>query len=346
MAKKKKTKKKPKPEGKRSFIRRQLTANSAITDKEIQDNWNALATGESLALKAVKRERTEFAKLQAFNQQDGLTDFYSSQAALLLAQYKNIEQLLGPAGSDWTWPGEHCETLLREAIQKILPPSLGVGKGYVHGIRNEGGSIERCPEIDILIYNREMFAPLFSMDKFVIVYPESVVAAIQVKRSLDANTLAKAVENVVEAKRHVLNTCRFNSTVITEKLFSAIVSFEEGITAGDATAVSGSYKSALQPHITEFHHGFVLPDFICSLSNLFLLFTGVNINKMGYQAFAAEQDGKNVALSALLFFLMRKIRPFGLHLPPAFPEKMTVKGYLPVWEKPSEESKPASTSSE
>ena len=30
---------------------------------------------------------------------------------------------------------------------------------------------------------------------------------------------------------------------------------------------------------------------------------------------------------------MKKIRPFGLHLPPAFPEKMEVLDYVKLWEK-------------
>lgn len=335
----KKRLKKRKKEGIRSFIRRHLATNGVITDEDIQETWNALNAGRTLSLKVIKRERTEFVKLQKFDQQQGLIDFYSAQTTVLLEQYENIEQLLGPPGAEWTWPGEHCETLLREAIQKILPPSLGLGKGYVHGKRTEKGAIERCPEIDILIYNREMFAPLFSMDNFLIVHPESVVAVIQVKRSLDANTVVKAVENVVNAKRHILNTCNFNSSVITEKLFSAVVSFEEGINAPNAKTLSSSYKTAVQPSINDFQHGLLLPDFIGSLSNLFLLFTGLNVKRMGYQAFPAIQNGRNVSLLVFLCALMRKVRPFGLQLPRGFPENMPVNDYFSVWEEPPKNAK-------
>jgi hypothetical protein len=43
----------------------------------------------------------------------GLVDFYSSQAEVILAQYRNINQLLGET-NDWTAPGTHCEVLIRD----------------------------------------------------------------------------------------------------------------------------------------------------------------------------------------------------------------------------------------
>jgi hypothetical protein len=246
----------------REFVRREILGNDKITDEEIQKNWQATGSTTPLNIATIKRERTLFNKLLQYDQDSGLVDFFSSQASLLLAQYRNIEQLLGPPGSDWTWPGEHCETLLREAIQRQLPPSLLVGKGYIDGVRKTENGVERSPEIDILVYNREMFAPLFSMDHFVIVRPESVVAAVQVKRTLDANTLAKAVQNVVAAKHHVSETCQFNGSVTTQNMFSAVVSFEEGVQAPGQANLSESYATAIKPHISEFHHGYFLPDFI------------------------------------------------------------------------------------
>jgi hypothetical protein len=96
----------------RSFVRRQILADEAITDDQILHNWKALYGTAALTLKTIRRERTLFTKATQYDQEKGLIEFYSSQAELLLRQYQNIEQLLGPAGSDWTWPGEHCETLL------------------------------------------------------------------------------------------------------------------------------------------------------------------------------------------------------------------------------------------
>lgn len=317
----------------RAFIRRQIIADEKISDDQILLNWQALYGAAPLTLKTIRRERTLFAKATEYDQEKGLMEFYSSQADLLLKQYNNIEQLLGPAGSDWTWPGEHCETLLREAIQRILPPSLRVGKGYVYGTRKTENGIERSPEIDILIYDADQFAPVFSMGQFVIVRAESVRAVVQVKRTLDANTLKKAVDNVVSAKQHVLATCQFNGSVTTEKLFSAVVSFDEDVQPQKQTALSTTYGTVLQPHISEFHQGYVLPDFVGSLNGIFLHFTGVNTNTMLYQAFQSIQSGNNVALPFLLYMLAKKIRPYGYHILPAFPRTMPLAGHVPLWEK-------------
>jgi hypothetical protein len=317
----------------RAFIRRQIIACENISDDQILQNWQALYSAAPLTLKTIRRERTLFAKVTAYGQERGLMEFYSSQADLLLKQYHNIEQLLGPASSDWMWSGEHCENLLREAIQRILPPSLRVGKGYVYGTRKTENGMERSPEIDILIYDAEQFAPVFSMGQFVIVRAESVRAVVQVKRTLDANTLKKAVDNVVSAKQHVLATCQFNGTVTTEKLFSAVVSFEEGVQSHKQTVLSTTYESVLRPHISEFSHGYVLPDFVGSFSGICLHFTGVNTNAMLYQAFQAIQGGNNVALPLLLYVLVKKIRPYGYHILPAFPKEIPLAGHVSLWEK-------------
>lgn len=327
----------------RAFVRRQILADEAITDDQILQNWKALYATTQLTLKTVRRERTLFAKATQYDQEQGLIEFYSSQAELLHRQYQNIEQLLGPAGSDWTWTGEHCETLLREAIQRTLPPSLRVSKGYVYGVRKTENGMERSPEIDLLIYDADQFAPIFSMDKFVIVRAESVRAAIQVKRTLDANTLQKAVRNVVAAKQHVLATCKFNGGVTADKMFSAVVSFDEDVQSGKQTQLSKTYETTLLPHISEFHHGYALPDFVGSLNGLFLHFTGVNTQRMLYQAFPSVLDGKNVALPFLLFMLAKKIRPFGYHILPAFPKKLPLTGYVPLWEIPPDPKTPDAT---
>jgi hypothetical protein len=209
-----------------------------------------------------------------------------------------------------------------------------VGKGYVYGVRKTEDGIERSPEIDLLIYDADHFAPIFSMGNFVIVRAESVRAAIQVKRTLDAGTLKKGMQNAVTAKQHVLATCQINGSVTTERMFSAVVSFDDALQLKNETDISKTYSTVMQPHISEFHHGYALPDFVGSLSGYFLHFTGINTQRMLYQAFPSIQDGKNVALPFLLFMLAKKIRPFGYHILPGFPRRLPLAGYVPLWEQP------------
>jgi hypothetical protein len=127
-------------------------------------------------------------------------------------------------------------------------------------------------------------------------------------------------------------------------MFSAVVSFDEGVQSDKQKELSKSYATVLQPHISEFHHGYVLPDFVGSLNGIFLHFTGVNTQRMLYQAFPSVLEGKNVALPFLLFMLAKKIRPFGYHILPAFPKKLPLTGYVQVWDKPPD-PKPDTTES-
>lgn len=62
----------------------------------------------------------------------GLIDFYSGQAAVMLAQYEDINRLLGDT-DDWTHPGTHCKVLLRSFLRKHVLAGMSVDKGFVFG---------------------------------------------------------------------------------------------------------------------------------------------------------------------------------------------------------------------
>lgn len=101
-----------------------------------------------------------------FDLAPGLVDYYSSQAALMLTQFENINHLLGPT-RDWTHPGDFCEILLRDFLRRFLPPNLNVDKGYIYGRATVGGKDSHCPEIDILIHDAHRYPPLFRMNDLV-----------------------------------------------------------------------------------------------------------------------------------------------------------------------------------
>jgi len=54
--------------------------------------------------------------------QDGLLEFYSSEADVLLARYKNINHLLGKTRHH-THPGALCEALIRDILRRNVPES-------------------------------------------------------------------------------------------------------------------------------------------------------------------------------------------------------------------------------
>lgn len=306
--------------GKKEFVFGLLREDPGISDNDAALAWEKDNPSDKLAVATVKKFRTEFEEWDAYDEAEGLQEFLSSQGTIVLEQFAHIEKLLGPAGSDWQWVGEHCEVLIRQFLRSFLPPSLALGKGYVHGVLEEGGVKTRCPEIDIIIYDQEKFAPFFIMGDFVIVHPKSVMAMLQVKRTLDATTLTKAMKNIVLARRHVLSATPYPR----RNLYSAIVTFENDLAGRSGDRLTRSYETTITQYFDRDRVA-ELPDFIGGLRGEFLSLSDYNIHKIGYMAYKSKFENKNIALPMLLDRMMHKIRDFGLHLPRAYPAE--VKGY-------------------
>lgn len=81
--------------------------------------------------------------------------------------------------------GTYRENLLQNSLRKHLPERYHVATGFIHGLKKQ---------IDILIYDRIDYAPLFREGDLVIVPQESVRAIIEVKTSLTTKGLHSALE--------------------------------------------------------------------------------------------------------------------------------------------------------
>ncbi|RON79119.1 DUF6602 domain-containing protein [Pseudomonas fluorescens] len=81
--------------------------------------------------------------------------------------------------------GTYRENLLQNSLRKHLPERYHVATGFIYGLKKQ---------IDILIYDRIDYAPVFREGDLVIVPPESVRAVIEVKTSLTAENLVSALE--------------------------------------------------------------------------------------------------------------------------------------------------------
>lgn len=290
---------------------------------------------------------------------EGLIRFYSSQAELLLAQYENINQLLGPS-SDWTHPGTHCEVLLREFLRRHLLQGMSVDKGFIFGRVERGGKESHGPEIDLLIHNTLDYRPVFRLEDFVIVQPEAVLGIIQVKRTFHPGkdgSLAKGVQQAVDAKQHLLDVIvqakvaemtaayRGDSTRVKKypewpdmrQVFSAVVSFEDETNKDPETyrqVLLDAYREnrkCVHPQC-EYDTGvYVLPHFVGSLKHLSLSSAGRNIGERQYWAFESVHQGTNVGLQLLLACLTDMIFDFRKKHPPfAFPHKYSPAGVIQV----------------
>jgi hypothetical protein len=248
----------------------------------------------------------------------GLFDFYASQAEIMLAQYENIVQLLGPT-DDWTAPGTHCEVLLRDFLRRNLPSTFSVDKGFIYGRREVDGVSKHCPEIDILIHDTSLYRPAFRLEDFVIVQPEAVRGIIQVKRTLTAAQLGNAVRNVVEAKRFVRD-CKTQPSVPLDQVFSAAVFFEDDISVPQNKPVSDTYKNQIVAHFSEFKDGFTMPNYVGSLKHLSLLFFGLNRQEMAYGVYNSVHKEKNAGLQGFLVQLSKAVLPHGMQPRFQFPD--------------------------
>lgn len=270
-----------------------------------------------------KRKSTPTAEIPL---SEGLIDFYSSQADLLLAQYENINQLLGPT-SDWTHPGNHCEILLRDFLRRHLLQWMSVDKGFIYGRVQRGEKSTHCPEIDILIHNVRDYSPIFKLDDFVIVQPEAVLGIIQVKRTFSRvgkdNPLEKGLRQVVDAKQHLLdvliqkrpkNAVAVNMGDLLIPVFSGLVAFDETANAVLEDAIIAQHSSYLiesRYDGTKVKHEigmFLLPTFVGSLKGL-CADCRRNFKRQTYYLYNSLYQGRNLSLQLLLYNMMWELQP-------------------------------------
>ncbi len=89
----------------------------------------------------------------------------------------------GHAGEEGRW----TESLVAEFLRKNLPAPLEVSTGFI--LDAERGS--RSYQVDILIHDPSVAAPMLRYGDAVVVLPEAVIAAISVKHTLRRRDLAK-----------------------------------------------------------------------------------------------------------------------------------------------------------
>lgn len=262
-----------------------------------------------------------------YDLEQGIRNFYASQAKAILAQWTNVENLLGPT-NDFTAPGTHCEVLLRDFLRRQLPSWVRVDKGFVYGrtkrwcmVKDENSlSVEKeCelhgPEIDLLIHDELMFRPVFRLEDFVIVQPEAVLGMIQVKRSFQANEFASAVANIVDGKRHLLE-CYFNANSSREHLptadvFCAAVEFEASNRHNDTFRKklldAYEWQTRFSDHDSQKIRAktWTLPDFVGSIDGKYAMHAArkESTGEMTYQVLEGNRDSTNIALQELLIRL-------------------------------------------
>jgi hypothetical protein len=84
--------------------------------------------------------------------------------------------------------GAFNEEILRKFLREFLPKWVSVGQGFI--IDKAGRS---STQLDIIIYNSLFYAPLYSVNDLVVLPPEAVIIAIEVKTRINKNVFHESI---------------------------------------------------------------------------------------------------------------------------------------------------------
>jgi hypothetical protein len=121
-------------------------------------------------------------------------DYFSGIAQELLGKLNRVNCLVKKANLK---SGEYHEEIVRHFLRMFMTKRYTLKTGYIY---LDGETTSK--HIDILLIDEHVpFTYLFQEGDFVIVRPEPVLAAIEIKTRLDLSEFRKAFDNIVTAKR-------------------------------------------------------------------------------------------------------------------------------------------------
>lgn len=129
-------------------------------------------------------EETDFARL--------FSDFQMTYGSELRAKVSRLDKLIGR--KHWLSVGTYKENLVRSALAAKLPKKYEIGTGFVMAKIDTERVLSR--QIDLLIWDSHSHAPFFRDGEFVIISPEALVGAIEVKSTLTTAELKKSLVNL------------------------------------------------------------------------------------------------------------------------------------------------------
>ncbi len=107
-----------------------------------------------------------------------------------LAARDRVLDLVG--GSQRLISGLAREDLLRQFLRQLLPSDLSVDSGIVYGFEQVANS----NQIDVLVWDSARNPPVFRGESFVVLAPESVIAAVSVKTRSGKADIHETTENL------------------------------------------------------------------------------------------------------------------------------------------------------
>jgi hypothetical protein len=155
------------------------------------------------------------------------------------SQRNHVHQLLG--GKHNYASGAFREGLLRDLLTSVLPKSVSVDSGFIYGFEQVANS----KQIDILIWDSAKYSAVFKTGEFVIVAPESVIAAISVKTSLDRRELVESLDNLMSVvpldRTFRRGVCSNTGEEIYRAVLKLVVAYDGPRKQGNALATIGKF---------------------------------------------------------------------------------------------------------
>ncbi|NWF38539.1 hypothetical protein F3F96_05280 [Mariprofundus sp. NF] len=126
-----------------------------------------------------QKEFIEFTEIKITSENS--KSYYGSLAKEIAVKSEQVSLLT----SHGQTAGNYREHILRSLLKKHLPSRFGIGTGFIEGISRQ---------LDIIIYDKANFAPVFQESDLVVVHKEAVRGIIEVKTTLDSQKLRDSLQ--------------------------------------------------------------------------------------------------------------------------------------------------------
>lgn len=121
-------------------------------------------------------------------------DYFSGIAQELLGKINRVSCLIKKSNLK---SGEYHEEIVRQFLRGFMTGRYALKTGYIYL-----DAVTTSRQVDILVIDEHVpFTYLFREGDFVVVRPEPVIAAIEIKTRMDLGEFRKAFDNIVTAKK-------------------------------------------------------------------------------------------------------------------------------------------------
>jgi hypothetical protein len=192
-------------------------------------------------------------------------EFAGSLASELTSLSERIRKLIAHTSS----VGTYRENILQSLLKKHIPERYHVATGFIYGCQRQ---------IDILIYDRIEYAPLFREGDLVVVPPEAVRAVIEVKTNITATQLSSSLKLIHQAS--LCDNC-------FPPFFKGIFGFESDLNSDDINAKISEFYNKEYGDFDEFDE-----DGMYIITNPYRHLTSLCVLEKAYSEVQIERVGE------------------------------------------------------